>query len=117
MTTSAYQKYLRMSPRKLRLVADLVRNMNVDKALTTLAFTRKRAAGVLRQVVVAAKMNALKKQATDATIRIKEILIEEGPSLKRFRPVSRGRAHSILKRMSHIKVTVEHSKEAVPGVK
>jgi large subunit ribosomal protein L22 len=103
----AYQKYVRQSPRKLRLIADMIRGKSVNQALTELAFTPKKAAQLVREVVVQAKANAKGKQTEKADeLWLTDIQIEEGPRLKRWNPVSRGRAHPIIKRMSHIKVVV-----------
>lgn len=105
--SQAYQKYIRQSPRKLRLIADMIKGKEVDQALNELAFTQKKAARLVRRVLVQAKANAA-SAAKDKTSRLTvgEVLIEEGPRIKRFRPVSRGRAHPILKRLAHIKITL-----------
>lgn len=102
----AYQKFVRVSPRKLRLVADIVRRQKVTDALKELHFVRKDAARLLAAVINQAKHNAEGKNANPDTLRIDTILIEDGPRFKRYRAVSRGRAHSILKRTSHIKILV-----------
>jgi large subunit ribosomal protein L22 len=101
----AYQKYVRQSPRKLRLIADMVRGKTVSQALVDLAFTPKKGARLLRAVVLQAQANAKAKQPVEE-MWLSDVQIEEGPRLKRWNPVSRGRAHPILKRMSHIKVVV-----------
>jgi large subunit ribosomal protein L22 len=106
-TASAYQKYIRQTPRKVRLVADLVRQMPLEEAIIQLQFSPKKAAGALGKVLVQAKANAVNNlELVPDTLKIKEIIIEEGPIYKRWRPVSRGRAHPIKKSTSHIKVTV-----------
>lgn len=106
-TVQAYQKYIRQSPRKVREVADLVRGMQVDVALEQLMVSRKRSAEVVAKVIRQAQANAIKNaNLSSASLKVKELLIEEGPTFKRWNPVSRGRAHSILKRSSHIKVIV-----------
>lgn len=103
----AYQKFIRQSPRKLRLVADMVRGMPVETALAQLSVSSKRAAEVLAKTIRQAQANAVQKFNVPAHELIVDALeIEEGPTYKRWRPVSRGRAHTILKRTSHIKVRV-----------
>ncbi|MFC1653584.1 50S ribosomal protein L22 [Patescibacteria group bacterium] len=109
----AYQKFIRQTARKLRLVADMIRGMDVETALVQLKVSRKKGAEVLRKVLIQAKANAINTNLRSETLKISEILIEEGPSFKRWRPVSRGRAHSIMKRTSHIKLTLEGSDESV----
>ena len=104
---NAYQKFIRMTPRKLRLVADMVRNMKVENALIQLSVASKFAAEPLRKVLVQGKANAIQMGLDSSTLKIKALLIEEGPTMKRFRAVSRGRAHSIYKHSCHIKVTLE----------
>jgi large subunit ribosomal protein L22 len=104
-TIVAHQKFIRQTPRKLRLVADLVRKLSVEEATTQLLVARKRAAKSLLKVLAQAKANALNNSNLDTTtLKISTIEIQEGPTYKRFQPVSRGRAHRILKRSSHIKI-------------
>jgi large subunit ribosomal protein L22 len=99
---------LRTSPRKVRLVAGVIRSLSLDQALTNLKFLRKRAAQQLLKVLKQAQGNAVNnfKLAKDNLV-IKTIEINAGPILKRFRAVSRGRGHSIMKRTSNIKVILE----------
>lgn len=120
MIIKAEQKYLRTSARKLRLVADMVREIGSPRtALEYLVHIDKRAAlplvKVLKQAMANAKNNAGIKEDE---LKIKEITVNEGPFYKRFRPVSRGRAHSIKKRTSHIRVVLEEVLEVskVPKV-
>ena len=112
MQIRAYQKNIRTSPRKLRLVADTVRDLPPRQALTQLQFMKKRAAGVLAKVLQQALSNAVNNQGlSDSALQIKLLQIEEGPTLKRWRAISRGRGRRILKRMSHIKIILESTKE------
>lgn len=111
MKVIATQKYVRMSPRKLRYVADVIRPLSVDEALDALPFIRRRAAGVIEKVVKSARANAVQKGLGTENLRIAEIQISEGPRLKRFRAVSRGRAHGIIKPMSHIRVILTNEKK------
>lgn len=107
MIFRAYQKYIRTSPRKLRLVADGIRQMSPEEALVVLKFMRKRAAAPMFKVLKQAVANAKVKGAKEDDLKFVSIEVEEGPVLKRWRPVSRGRAHRILKRTSHIKIILE----------
>jgi large subunit ribosomal protein L22 len=105
METKAVAKYIRISPQKARLVADTVRGMNVDEAITALRFMPKKGARILRKVIESAVANADQMETIDVdTLYIKSIEINGGPSLKRFRPRAMGRATSIIKRTSHITV-------------
>ena len=109
MTTlvKANQKYLRTSARKLRLVADLIRGLSVDVALIQLSLAAKRAARTVKKVLIQAQKNAINTKALEPkSLKITEIIVNDGPSYKRWRPVSRGRAHPILKRTSHLVITV-----------
>lgn len=107
-SVTAYQKNIRQSPRKIRLVADMVRQMPLNQALTQLDFAPQKAAGTLKKVMVQAQSNAVNNnQLTPDSLTIDQIIIEEGPTYKRWNPVSRGRAHPILKRTSHIKVILK----------
>lgn len=109
MEVRAYQKYIRVSPRKLRLVADAVRNMPPNQALTNLKFMNKRAAVPLAKIFKQAISNAQNNlNLKEADLKTKELLVEEGPTLKRWRAVSRGRAHQIMKRTSHLKLILEY---------
>ncbi|MBU1992187.1 50S ribosomal protein L22 [Patescibacteria group bacterium] len=112
----AILRYKLISPKKANLIADLVRNQKVTDALNTLKFTPKKGAAILHKVVKSAAANAetnFKQNMDD--LYIKEIIVTQGPMYKRHIPISRGRAHPILKRSSHITVTVgvqEEKKEA-----
>ncbi|THB79460.1 MAG: 50S ribosomal protein L22 [Desulfobulbaceae bacterium] len=108
MESRAVAKYIRVSPQKTRLVADVVRGMNVDKAITTLKFMPKKPAGILRQVIESAVANATQDDQVDVdNLFIKKIFIDGGPSLKRIRPRAMGRATGIIKRTSHITVILD----------
>lgn len=111
----AVQRYLRRAPRKLRLVADLVRGLSVEDALNKLKFVNKAGALDVSKVVRSAMANLEDKnddQAFDAaSVYIHTIMVDEGPTLKRIQPAPQGRAHPIRKRMSHITVIVESKDE------
>ena len=108
------QKFIRVSPRKLREVSDLARGMSPNEAIEKLPFTGKRAADPLIKVIKTAIANAKDRQIPTNELTIKEIQIGEGPRLKRGRPVSRGRWHPYQRKMSHIRVVLE-TKDAAQG--
>ncbi len=117
MQITASATNIRTSPRKLRLVADMVRSLSPDKALTALKYTRKRAAGELAKVVKQALANAGNNfKLNKGELKFKTVEINGGPVYKRWQAVSRGRAHSIMKRTSQIKIVLEN-KEVKPEVK
>ncbi len=110
METKAVAKYIRISPQKARLVADVVRGMDVESAITTLRFMPKKGAHILRKVIESAVANADQMETIDVdTLYVKSIEINGGPSLKRFRPRAMGRATGIIKRTSHITVIVDEA--------
>ena len=102
----AYQKSIRQTPRKLRLVADLVRGRRLLDAETQLEFVERRAARAVGAVLKQARANALAAGLTEASLMIQRLVVEEGPRLKRWRAVSRGRAHPFVRKMSHLKVII-----------
>lgn len=105
MEAKAVGKFIRISPQKARLVADVVRGMAVDKAITTLKFMPKKGAGLLRKVIESALANATQNDQVDVDeLFIKIIYIDGGPSLKRITPRAMGRATGVIKRTSHITV-------------
>lgn len=107
MEAKAIAKSLRIAPRKARLVADLVRGKSVSDALVILANTNKAASPLIDKVVKSASANAINNHSmNEENLYIKEILVNEGPTLKRFRPRAKGSASPIMKRTSHISVVV-----------
>lgn len=103
----ALLKQVRISAKKVNLVAGMVRRKSVREALDTLKFTPKKAARLLYKVVASAAANAENNfQQNRDDLHIQEILVNEGPSYKRSIPCSRGRSHPIIKRTSHIVVKV-----------
>ena len=107
MEATARLKFVRMSPQKARLVADQVRGMPVDAAINVLAFSNKRAADVMRKVLESAIANAEHNEGADIDeLRVRTVCVDEGPRHKRLRARARGRANRIIKRTSHITVTV-----------
>jgi large subunit ribosomal protein L22 len=108
METVARAKYIRISPQKVRLVADLIRGKKVEDALNLLMFTPKSSAPVIAKVLKSAIANAGQRQGVDVdTLLVKSITVDEGPTMKRFRARAMGRGTRILKRMSHITIIVE----------
>ena len=110
MSTSAKLSNTRLSPQKMRLVADQVRGLPVEKALDVLTFSNKKAATVIKKVLESAIANAEHNDGADIDeLRISEILVDAGPTMKRLRTRARGRADRIIKRTSHVKVTVSET--------
>ncbi len=108
MEAKAVGKYIRISPQKARLVADVVRGMDVDQAVTALRFMPKKGAPLLRKVIESALANATQDDQIDVdNLYIKTIVVDGGPSLKRIRPRAMGRATGIIKRTSHITVVLD----------
>ena len=104
----AVARYVRIAPRKARLVADEVRGKSYPEAVSLLRFTNKRAAKILGDVLNSAAANA--EHNTDADpdeLRVKTVKIDEGPTIKRYRPRAMGRATMIRKRTSQITVELE----------
>ncbi|WP_293390670.1 50S ribosomal protein L22 [Nevskia sp.] len=107
MQTQAVLKFVRLSPQKARLVADQVRGQKVDQALNLLKFSRNRASGILLKVLESAIANAENNNGADVDeLKISEIFVDEGPTMKRIRPRAKGRADRILKRTSHVTIRV-----------
>lgn len=110
MEATARARFLRMSPRKARLVADLIRGRQVDEAISLLRNVRKRAADPVSKVLKSAAANAIseagsaKLKAEDLTVS--RIMVDGGPSYRRFRPAAMGRAHPYKHRTCHITVVV-----------
>lgn len=100
----AVLKNYRQSPRKVRLLADLVRGKQVSEALTQLQFIDKRAAEPFAKVIKSAVANAKQKGVATDTLLIEKVVVDEGMVLKRFMPRARGSASRINKRNSHITV-------------
>jgi len=108
MQVKAELNYLRMGSRKVRLVADLVRGVRVEKALHTLKFTPRSASKPLQKLIQSAVSNAEQKGNIDVdTLFVKKIMVDQGPTLKRWLPRAHGRATPIRKRTSHVTVVLE----------
>lgn len=103
----AVLRSVRISAQKVRLVADLVRGMPVSKANDTLQFTNKKAAHIVRKVLLSAVANAENNLGADVDeLKVATIFVDEGPMMKRMRARAKGRGTRILKRSSHITVIV-----------
>jgi len=113
MEVRATAKWLHHSPRKVRLVVDKVRGLPVPEALATLKLMPQAAALPVWKVVKSAAANAENNfNMIPEDLYIKRIWADDGPRLKRWNPVSRGRAHPILKRLCHVTVVVDDEREA-----
>ena len=107
MQTTAKLRFVRVSPQKTRLVADLVRGKPVGQALQVLKFSDKRAAGIVRKVLESAIANAEHNNGADVDeLKVTSIYVDAGPVMKRIQPRAKGRADRIVKRTSHITVMV-----------
>lgn len=107
METAARLKHARISPQKCRLVADQIRGLPVERALQVLNFSPKKAAGIVKKVLESAIANAEHNEGADIDeLKVQRIFIDQGPTLKRWRARAKGRVNHILKRTSHITVTV-----------
>jgi large subunit ribosomal protein L22 len=120
MEVRAVEKFIRISPKKARLVADLVRGENAKKSLVTLQFMPQKGAKIISKALKSAIANAENNHNLDGdSLVISKITVDQGPSLKRFRPRSRGMVSHILKRTSHVTVVVsaEEAKKQVKTAK
>lgn len=109
MAYTAKHRFARISPRKARLLMDLVRGRNVDDALTLLRFNKKRASGMVEKVIRSAVANATEQDVAPKrnALFVKACWVDAGPTIKRFQPKDRGKAYSIMKRTSHLVVEVD----------
>ncbi len=111
MEIIAQSKSVKIAPRKVRLVVDALRRKSIREAIDMLKLIRKRSAGVLMKVLKSAISNAANTgKLKEDDLAIKSIDVFEGPSLKRYRPSTRGRVHPYKKRSSHIKIILEVKK-------
>jgi large subunit ribosomal protein L22 len=117
MEVKAVAKYVRVQPRKVRIVADKVRGMNAQRSATVLRFHKSKAAQALRKVLVSAIANAEANHGLSGEIlNVATIMVDEGPRIKRIQARAMGRAYRIVKKTSHITVVVEEG-EAPTRVK
>ncbi len=118
MIIKAEQKNTRQTSRKVRLVADVVKKMSIADAIKQLAVINRKSSLLVLKVLGQAVANATNNFGLAvADLEIDNIVINDGPALKRWRAVSRGRAHTILKRTCHVRVDLRTKKEAVPVAK
>jgi large subunit ribosomal protein L22 len=117
MDIIALQKFVRISPKKMRVVADIAKKMSPVTAIEKLPFLRKRGSEVLVKVIKSAVTNAKQKGLSDDVLLFKEIQIGEGPRLKRGRAASRGRWHPYKRRMSHVRVVLTTKEEKIENIK
>ena len=116
MEVIARAKYIRRTPRKARLVADQVRGLRVSEALAQLEFSPKHAARDVAKAIKSAAANAEHNHNLERDeLWLKQILVDEGPTMKRIRPVSRGMAHQYFHRTCHITAIVEDRPEVAPA--
>jgi len=109
----ASAKYVRVAPRKVRVVADQVRGRKIEEALALLRFSPRGASRDVQKLIESAAANAENNHDLDADdLRISEIRVDEGPTLRRWRPRARGRATRIEKKTSHLSVALTPVEEA-----
>jgi len=107
MQALAKLRFARLSAQKGRLVADQIRGLPVEQALNTLAFSKKKGAALMKKVLDSAIANAENNEGADVDeLKVKAVCVDEGPTMKRMRARAKGRGTRILKRSSHITVTV-----------
>jgi large subunit ribosomal protein L22 len=107
MAFTIVHRGVRISPKKVQPLIPLIRGMRIDEAVTMLAFSKRRAAVYIRQALLAAKANADHAEADVRKLVVTDARVDSGPTMKRFQPKDRGRSHRILKRTSHITVSVD----------
>ncbi len=118
MPFQATHRFARISPRKARLLMDLIRGRDVDDAINLLKFSKQRVSGMIEKVVKSAVANATEQdvQARENALYVAKAWVDPGPVIKRFQPKDRGKAYSIKKRTSHLVVTVDEREDGAPIV-
>jgi len=115
LQAKAVQKYLRRSPRKVRLLADQVRGQNFEDAIQLLQYSKRGAAAEVSKVIKSAAANLRdqnqEERIDDSQLYVKTIFVDEGTTLKRIKPAAMGRANPIRKKTSHITVIVARKEE------
>ncbi|MDI6779232.1 MAG: 50S ribosomal protein L22 [Bacteroidota bacterium] len=115
MEAKALNRYITTSPRKMRLVVDLIRGKKVDEAISILHFSPKHASRVVEKTLRSAVSNLQNKsegsRLDNDNIFVKEAYVNEGPSMKRISPAPMGRAYRIIKRSNHLTLIVAEKKE------
>jgi large subunit ribosomal protein L22 len=108
MSFEAKHRFARISPRKARLLMDLIRGRDVDDAITLLRFAKQRASGMIEKVVRSAVANANEREVSPRNaLYIAKAWVDPGPVIKRFQPKDRGKAYPIKKRTSHLVVSLD----------
>jgi len=117
MEARAITRFIGSSPRKMRLIVDLIRNQNVEDALSILKFSKKHPAKVVEKTLVSAFSNLIRKLDTGRLnkdeVIVKQAFVNGGPSLKRMLPAPQGRAYRIQKRSAHLTLVVENKENKV----
>jgi large subunit ribosomal protein L22 len=112
MEAKAIKRYIPSSPRKMRLLVDLIRNKSIEEGVNILKFSKKHPAKVVEKTLVSAYSNLVKKLDTGRLNRnevfVKEAFVDGGPVLKRMLPAPQGRAYRIRKRSAHLTIIVEN---------
>jgi len=112
LEAKAVEKYIRMSPRKVKYVVNMVKAKPIEDAIDILSLTPKAAAVVVKKAIQSAVANATENhKMKEEDLFISKILVNEGPTLKRFKPRARGRATRIRKRTTHLSVYVSDGKD------
>ena len=107
MEVSAKHRFARIAPQKCRLIADQIRGMAVEEALNVLTFGTSKSAGIMKKVLESAIANAEHNEGADIDeLKVSRVMVDEGPIMKRIEARAKGRANRILKRTSHITVSV-----------
>lgn len=121
LNARAVSRFVRISPRKVRLVLDLIRRKPVGQAFLILANTKRRAARVVEKILKSAAANAKEKKMNESKLVVRTAFADGGPTMKRFLPRAMGRADKILKRSAHITLVLEEgqvsAKQAAQGPK
>lgn len=113
MEARANLRYIRISPRKVQIVLDLIRGKSADVAMAILRHTPKAACEPLQKLLKSAMANAENNHSMDPeNLYVAECFVTPGPTLKRIRPMSKGRAYRVLKRTSHITLVLKEREEA-----
>ena len=107
MPFKATHRFARISPRKARLVMNLIKGRDVDDAITMLKFSKQRSAVMIEKVVRSAVANAGEQEANTNTLFVAKAWVDPGPIIKRFMPKDRGKAYDIKKRTSHLVVELD----------
>jgi large subunit ribosomal protein L22 len=107
MEVRARLRFVRIAPRKAQLVADLIRGKRSGEALNILTFTKNAAAKIVIKLLKSAIANAIQKKMDADRLYVKQIMVDQGPTMKRFQPRALGRATMIRKRTSHINIVLD----------